>query len=474
MQIVEAAIRRARSTPDAPAVVSAEATLSWQELIDTVARFATLFGQQGVRPGQIVAVSGEFSPIVQTALIVATWYRAAISCTVTGSLLARPPFAIDWVISPTPAVVEHSAGGILLDGPALARVGLLPPQAAPQPFPSTESLCRLAFSSGTTGRPKAVPFTISRLSHRIRQAREQWMPQTPFMSVLGLNAASGFLTFAECLRSGMPYLVPGTSAQNVALLRDHGVRVVKASPAQLSGIAAELTASGVRLPELRVIESAGSFLPEGLSARLRDLTDARLVNLYGSCEAGTVVIGDPATATSGLVGDIVEGVEMQAVDERGRPLPEGADGIIRLRRPGQMEGYFHDPGSTRAVFVDGWFYPGDYGSIRSGMLSVRGRVGDIINAAGVKVLPSEVEQTLLGFDGIGDVAVFGERDELGVERIAAAFTGELDAETEGWAGRARALLGEAAPRRYVRVAEIPRNDNGKILRDELARRAGLR
>lgn len=470
MQILDAALKRARSAPHAPALVSAEATLSWHEFIDTVARIATLLERQGVRRGHVVAVAQSFSPIMQAVLTAAIWFRAAASCSFTSRQLAEPPFRPDRIIAPD-AGIDPSTESIVLDSAAFARLGALPPQQRPLEYDTADALCRLAFSSGTTGLPKAVPLTLSLIVRRTRQARESWIPDTPFMSLLGINSASGFLTFVDSLRSGSPYLIPGNAEQNFALLQAHGVRALKASPAQLGALAEVWVPEG--LPRLRVIESAGSPLSSGLRARLEVLTEAKILNLYGSCEAGTVAVGERSDAALGLVGRVLDGVEMQAFDERGHKLPDGEEGQIRVRRAGQVGGYYEDPLASSEAFIDGWFVPGDYGYVRDGELYVRGRASEIINAGGVKASPSEIEATLEGFEGIGEVAVFGDPDEHGNTLIAVAYTVAPETGTNHgarlrrWQELAKAELGVIAPARWVRVAEIPRNENGKVLRQEL-------
>ena len=468
MHLLTRAIGRALRTPQAPALIAAEATLSWSETIDSAARIATLLQRSGVRPGQVVAISGEFSPIMQAVLILATWYRAAVSCTVTGQVLENPPFTLDWVISPHHPPASERSGVIVLDAEALTRLAGVDPAPAPEAYASADEVCRLVFSSGTTGSPKAIPFSIARLTERIRSARERWMPATPFMALLGIATVSGFQTFAEALRSGEPYLVAGTSAQNVQLLAAHRVRAIKGSPVQLAGLAAELERTGAQLPHLQVIESAGSMLPNRLRDTLRRLTKARVVNLYGSSEVGTVAIGEPGDSVSGLAGRVVDDVEVQVVRATGEVLPEGEEGAIRVRRAGQPDGYFRDPVASRGAFHDGWFLPGDIGFLRGGELYVRGRTSEVINAAGVKVVPSALEQSLLQVTGVDDIAVFSHADALGVERVTALFVGTPDLRNPAWQARLRAELGDAAPARCIRVARIPRNENGKILRGELA------
>jgi len=130
-------------------------------------------------------------------------------------------------------------------------------------------------------------------------------------------------------------------------------------------------------------------------------------------------------------------------------------------------GYFRDEQSSKRAYIDGWFYPGDYGFVRDGELFVRGRTSEIINASGSKVIAGELEQLLLRLPGIEDAAIFVETDGEGVDRIVAAVVGPADTSSPTWLEHVSSYLGDAAPARYVRVAEVPRNENGKIMRDAL-------
>lgn len=468
MQILKAAIARAQRTPNAPAMVAAEATLTWHEYIDTAARIAVLFERAGVRPGQVVAISAEFSPIMQTVLIAATWYRAAISCIAAGRVLEAPPFPIEWIVTPDRATAARHPNAIVLDQAGLAALASLTPVTQPVAYPNDEAVCHLVLSSGTTGRPKAIPFTLARVTSRLRTAREVWLTRRPFMSLLSVSAISGFVTFTESLRSGAPFRIPGDAAANAARLSADGVRALTASPVQLAGLADELSRTGLTLPDLEWIVSVGSTLPNRLRNRVTELTGAHVVSVYGSSEVGGVALGDPPNSDTSLAGRVLDGVEVQIVDADGQELADGRTGTIRVRGAGQPTEYFRDQTTSREAFVDGWFLPGDLGYLRDGELYVQGRASELLNAAGAKLIPSEIEQALIALTGVDDAAIVAETDELGITRVLAAYVGGPDLSTPEWAESLRTFIGDGAPSRVVRVAQIPRNENGKIKRQALA------
>lgn len=466
LPFLRATLQRAVTKPDELAIAHPSASLNWAEYVDTSSRIAQLFAQHGVQPAQVVAATG-FSAVMQTVLIAATWMRAAIPCAPSPAFLSNPTFELDWVVTPVRLPDVAANRQIIIDQRALQSLGRYSANTTPEPWPDVDAVCRLVFSSGTTGRPKAIPFTIRRLGERTRSAHTRWMPEKPFMSLLGVGTVSGFQTFAESLRSGDPYLIGDTAEESLTMLRRYGVRALKSSPAQLAALAPLLEREPNQLPELRIIQSAGSMLPNKLRARLEAATGAAIVNLYGSSEVGTVAIGTPGDSETGLAGTIVDDVDIEIVDDNGQQVAEGMLGNIRVKRAGQPEEYFRDAEATARAFFDGWFMPGDLGMIQGGELYVRGRSSELINAAGVKVSPSDVEQTLLGHPGITDVAVFARSGDTGVMQIEAAIVcdGEIDAVALD--AYARKHFGEAAPARYLPVTSIPRNETGKILRELL-------
>ncbi|MGV1033847.1 MAG: class I adenylate-forming enzyme family protein [Microbacteriaceae bacterium] len=458
---VQGARRSARERPDDPAVVSVNTILSWGELTDTAARLATLFERRGVQPGHIVAFEG-FSQILQAVLTMAVWYRAAIACAPPTNFVNQPPFAIDWVLTPQP--LAGVAGQIVLDTDQFQQLGSFP-VATPVRYASPSELCRLMFSSGTTGQQKAIPFSVELLESRIASARTDWMPPRPFVSLLGIRTISGFQTFAEAMSSGEPYFIAETAADALQILQHWRIRSMKGSPTQLAVLAESLAT--IKLPELVTIQSTGASMPNQLRERLHELTGAAVVNVYGSSEVGAVAIGRPSDSDTGYAGEIVPGIDVEIVDDTGTALAEGQTGRLRVRRAHQPDGYFADEYASADSFVDGWFFPGDLAQRRGSHLFVFGRESEVMNAGGAKVLPSEVERVLLRYPGVEDAAAFTAPDQFGNERIHVAIVATQSLDMKALAAFVAPQIEHAAPSSYHQVEQIPRNPNGKIVRAEL-------
>ena len=137
-------------------------------------------------------------------------------------------------------------------------------------------------------------------------------------------------------------------------------------------------------------------MPAGLPAAFEERIGGRVYNRYGTTEIGIVANmypeGDDGTPDS--VGRLAAGVELEIVDEKGRRVPPGEPGEIRLRCESMVERYFDDPVATSRHFSDGWFYPRDVGSITpGGVLRFLGRRDDMMMLNGINIFPAEIERT---------------------------------------------------------------------------------
>jgi len=460
----------ATTRPTELAIVASGTELTWAEANDTAVRLAHHLREQGVQSGDVVAVA--LPALLETLVILALLHEGAVSCTLPNTDIAEGDGALsfDWLItvpSTTALTTQGARRTIVIDDAWLSDVARASARPDPRGFTSGDDLCRIVFSSGTTGTPKGVPFTVDTIGYRTRSARHYWMPLRPFMCLLPVNTVSGFQTFYASFSVGDCYRAPGSAADNLRVLADHQVRSIKASPMQLSELLTEAQRVGTTLPHLSIIQSAGSPLPTGLARGLEQHFEADVVNLYGSSESGTVAIRRGAGDDAQIAGTIVDDVEVQIVDENDHVLPDGEVGLVRITRPHQPTGYVVADDASRAAFRDGWFYPGDRGSVRAGTLVLHGRASELINAAGVKIDPARVEAQALVFSGIQDAAGCSVPGAHGVDEFALAFVGDVGVDVAALSASLRAAFGDSAPTLYVRVAALPRTATGKIRRHEL-------
>jgi len=457
----------ALATPEGLAVSSPDVDMTYAELLDTSLRFAALLRERGVRPGDVVGVRAP--AVVELALSFAIFHEAAVGTNVPTGYLEAGGSVIHWVVTLAPLDSFPVARQIVLDDPTMKRVATLTLGDDVLPYPSDQAVCRLPFSSGTTGRPKPVPLTIDTLVDRCIDRRSQWMPAQPYFCNLGLSTGLTFMTFYAHVIQGGTYIAPGEGAQVLEQLNTHNVACLIASPHQLSVLLTSARASNAEFPNLRTIMSAGAALPEFLGEQLMRRFDADLVVTYASTEAGSTAIRLGADSTDGCAGTVIDGVEVAAFDEVGRRLPDGEQGLIGVKRARQPQAYLGEPESTARSFRGGFFFSGDLGRVEGNQLFLAGRQSEIINAAGIKVDPTRVEAAAYSWDGVREAAAFGFFDSRGLEVIALVFVSDASVAVNDLMTHLRSLLGESTPTRVARVDAIPRNHMGKVNRDELAR-----
>ncbi|MFM9878221.1 MAG: AMP-binding protein, partial [Rhodoglobus sp.] len=282
---------------------------------------------------------------------------------------------------------------------------------------------------------------------------------------------SGFQTFAWTVMNGRPYFVPGDGPANLAVLREHGIRAIKTSPARLENLVDAAEAEGVVPGDLavEVVQVAGSLLTPSVARRAEGVFGCTPLYLYGSTEVGTVTRGVFDRLAPNAVGSVVDGSEVQVVDETGAPTPAGELGTIRYRAPFTPDHYWRAGPEANSSFRHGWFYPGDLGVLDAdGRLLISGRADDLVNAGGAKFNLAELDLWMRELDLFTDCASFQFRDATGATSIGIAFQSRHPADPAIVLERVRALLPNLEIKALLRVDGIPRNHLGKVVRTSLA------
>lgn len=466
---IRAVIERAAASPDGIAIQSAKGEFSNVVFVDTVVRIAAKLRADGIRPGSVVGL--RMDSFLSTVFLAALMHEGAVSFVARGNIVEEYESSIDALYSDDAVFASRVAKGINVTPQWLEDAARINPRIEPNDFADDESLVHLVFSSGTTGTPKGVPFTVRDLRMRTSAARENWMPHLPFLSQLGLDTVSGMQTYFWSLFTGETYLLPGTADNDVAHIERARVQSLKTSPAKLKDLVVAARAKHVDVSSLKTVEVAGSLLSPQLAASFAQVFDAELVYLYGSTEAGTITraIYDPTD--SQRVGSVVATARVEIVDDSDSPLARGDQGAVRLQSDYQANRYWPHNESQMSSFRNGWFYPGDTGYIdEDGALVIVGRTDELINASGLKINPAWVESHIGVYRGIEDLACFAFTSHDGTSELALAYVAENDINVERFITFLRDQLGDNAPSRVFRIAEIPRNSLGKVARLELAAR----
>ena len=451
------------------ALKSTRLEMTYAVFADTVKRVAAKLRQSGVKPGQVVGL--RFEPELQAVFIAAVMHEGAVSFAAKQNNVQAYRDQIDHVFTDNQLFEAGNPKRELVTPDWLASTASINAQIDPVDFASDDALALLVFSSGTTGTPKGVAFTLANLLQRIESAHSNWMPDKPFLAELGLDTVSGIQTYFYNLIHGETYLISTGAKSTLELINLVGVKSIKTSPAKLLDLAREAMQQKSKFENLKAIQVAGGLVSSHLGAEAAKAFDATITYLYGSTEVGTVTRGLFNIDAANMVGTILPDAQVEIVDENRQPMPVGQAGAIRIKTPYQARSYWHNVEKSATGFVDSWFYPGDTGRIDGDrQLHVDGRIDEMLNVGGAKLNPAWVDSMLSGYRGLNDAAAFTAKDALtGELKLGLAIVTNGDINIEIFKKKIRELLGGSAPEVIIRLDEIPRNELGKPLRLELAK-----
>jgi acyl-CoA synthetase (AMP-forming)/AMP-acid ligase II len=333
-------------------------------------------------------------------------------------------------------------------------------------------------TSGTTGQPKGAP----REAPGMLASAELMVA---LVAAIPLRARQVTLLAAPMFHTwGFANLLMGLGLQatfvvrrrfdpeeTVTLLAEEKASALVAVPVMLQRIM-ELPPEVRRrtpAPALRVVAVSGSAMPATLAEQFMDEFGEVVHNLYGSTEVSYITVANPKDLREapGTAGRPLHGVTLRIVDEDGAALPAGATGRIFAGSPLTFEGYSGGQDKER---LDGLVATGDLGHLDdAGRLFIDGRDDDMIVSGGENVYPREVEDVLLTHPAVADAAVVGVPDERFGEALVAHVVHRDDGvsaeELRGYLKKR--LAGYKVPREVVVHDSLPRNETGKVLRDEL-------
>ena len=330
---------------------------------------------------------------------------------------------------------------------------------------------RIFASSGTTGLPKYFAIDHRMMAERVYcQTLAYGLGSKVHMISYNMDMSVGIMHALRVLWLGGTVVMSIGRAGFDSIVR-HRVTSLACSTGALVEILAMRGEAATPLPSLAMIEIGGSVLPEKLRIQAEERLCANAVSVFGAGEVGAVFSAPfrCIAQVPGAVGFVHAGVRAEVVDGSNTPLPAGEEGILRIRSAGSVAGYLGEPEITAQVFRDGWFYPGDIGVVQlDGLVILRGRASEVINAGGVKVSPIAIENVLHLWPDVIEAAVFGAPDADGIMRIRAAVVVKQGTDITALKAFCKSRLGSRAPVSIIALDELPRNASGKLVRDVLA------
>ena len=488
--------------PDRTAVVMGPQRISYAGLWEESRRYAAVLREQGIGPGDRVALLvpnvTDFSRAYYAVLSL-----GAVVVPVHALLVARE---IGFVLTDSQAKLLIAAGPLLEQGVPGARqagVPVLALLAGPDGVPRLDELAASAepirayverepddeavilYTSGTTGAPKGAVLTQLNMTMNAIMSASNVLGLTVDDVILGCLPL--FHSFGQTCAMNAGFYAGSTlvllprfdGASALDLIINEKVNVFEGVPTMYIGLLAAAR-DDERRPALRRAVSGGASLPVAVIDAFKRVFGADIYEGYGLSETSPVATFNQEVfgRKPGTVGRPIWGTDAEiadpAVEDRIELLPQGQVGEVVLRGHNIFAGYLNNPEATRAVLVDGWFRSGDLGSKDAdGFLSIVDRKKDLIIRGGFNVYPREVEEVLAGHPGVAQVAVVGVPDATHGEEICAVVVRspegqDLDAAAlTAWS--AQRLGKHKVPRRVEFVESLPLGPSGKILKRELVK-----
>ena len=467
--------------------------VTYREIDEASARIAGLLHKQGVQPGERVTVQVDKSPealflylgCLRAGVIympLNSGYTAAELDYFLGdakpSLVVSTPKAFGEMQQlaakagcKTVLTLDADGKGSLTDEAAKAE-----PSNAIAPT-DADDVAAMLYTSGTTGRSKGAMLTHRSLVSNAQTLTASWgftrddvlLHTLPIFHVHGL-----FVAFGCALLSQAKMLFHPAFDADKALAAMDRATVFMGVPTYYTRLLANAGLTKEKVKGMRLFVSGSAPLLAETFSAFHERTGHHILERYGMTETG-MNSSNPLKGERrlGTVGFPLPGVELRIADDQGREVLNGETGIIEVRGPNVLKGYWNNPEKTAAAFrADGFFVTGDVAKIDSdGYVVIVGRASDMIISGGYNVYPKEIETVIDEMEGVGESAVigvphpdFGE----GVVAVVRTLPGKSHPqESEIIAALKKELAGYKVPKKVLFVEDLPRNAMGKVVKAEL-------
>ena len=486
-------IKQIQTTPDNVALEDDKTTYTYAELDQRVDALARRLRDYGVTRDTLVGVLLGRSADYVVACLAAL--RAGGAFLVLEA--AYPPDLLHDVLEDAkPAVVitqktevskiKGSVPVVSLDDEEPVTNGHAT-EPSPQPVDDDlEKLAFVAYSSGTTGKPKGIanPHKAGVLSYDSRFAFQDLQPGDR----VACNVFFIWEILRPLLRGATVVTVPDEASYDpvalVNLLAKKGITETLMTPTLLAAVLSRHPNIGNRLPDLRTLWLNGEVVTTDLATRsIKALPKARLLNVFSACETHEVAFGDirqmiDKESLYCPVGPPVDPKHTYILDESGQKVADGANGELFVGGDFLARGYINRPETTAKAFTPNPFDPtpgarmyktGDLARILpSGLLEITGRVEGMIKLRGYSVVPGKVENAITKQLAVRDCAVTANGE--GLERQLVAYVvrdkdvstdrPEIEIDESGYAPGARRVLSTSLaqymiPALWVELDELP-------------------
>jgi len=494
----------AKEDPDGEAVLYGERRWTWSEWNDRVRRAAGGLSALGVGKGDVVAFLDKNHPACVEVTLAAGSLGAAHAIVNWRSAGDEVDYAVNDCrakvlfvgveLMPTIEKIRdrltHVERIITVtpDGAEGDEYEAFLAEAAPLDRPaetSTDDVCLVMYSSGTTGRPKGVMLTHANMIEHTDNAHEGWSYEAGDKSMVSMPlfhvGGSSYILFS--IFDGIPAVMTrDPDGPSLAWAIMHGANRTFLVPAVLAQVLQSGDDAIKLFGNLRTYTYGAAPMPAPLlRAAMQAWPDTDFMQVYGLTELCGVIThllpeahrdaDHPERLLS--AGTVLPGAECRVVDVATlEDVATGEPGELWFRTPQLMQGYLGKPEETAKVITeDGWFRTGDIGRMdEGGYVYVEDRLKDMIISGGENIYSPEVERVLAEHPAVAEVAVIGVPDDRWGEVVKAVVGLRPDAsatEDEIIAFTHERLAKFKCPRSVQVVDALPRNPTGKILKKDL-------
>jgi acyl-CoA synthetase (AMP-forming)/AMP-acid ligase II len=461
--LADAFRRNAEEFPDKVAYIDDRSQVTWGEVWRASGEVASGLARRGVRRGDVVAV--QLPNRVEFVFVLAAVVRlGAVFCQFPPDYRARElEFILQFSEAHTIVVPDSFRGfdhAEMIDGlrdrlPQLVntvavttgdsasvldpdawvtldqlRDDLDPADSAPDRPSDANDVMRIAFTSGTTGEPKAVMHTANTTVFYLQHGNTLFgMDEDATLLLLlpvGLNVGYSAIVQTAIAGARAVLMEKFSPTALLDLVERHRVTTFLTAPTALLAIVNDDTLGGRDLTSLRVVGTGGSSTPVKVLGDAIERLGCPVIDTYGMLETGLTSSTDPDEPYEdwvGTVGRPYEFMHVRILDEDDQDAAIGVEGEIVKTGPSICVGYYRNPDKNKESWTaDGWFRSGDRGYLdANGRLTISGRSKDMIIHGGANIWPRELEEILVRHPAVADVAVVPIHDDYFGENTCACI-----------------------------------------------------
>ncbi|MGM7668037.1 class I adenylate-forming enzyme family protein [Microbacterium sp. A93] len=483
-------MRRAATYGDRVALVDGDRSLTYSQLDRRSSQFGRLLQSQGAKAGDRVAVFVS-NRLEFFEVVIGAWRAGMITVLVNHRLTAKElkyqmadTAAAAIVHSPDLAQFAQQAntsGVPMVTFDAHYESVLAEQPDAPLAVEvDADHPIVLAYTSGTTGKPKGAMQTHSNWHWQLAAALLSTnITSDDRILVAGPLPYIGRALAFSALYRGAPIHILGKfePVDVLEAIQQHRITATSMVPTMIYMIEELIESEQYDLSSLRTVWYGGAPISPGRLSRLLEIFGPIFVESYGQTEAPSIAFLDredhvPGSPRLSSVGRPAIGMEISIRDESNQEVAPTVIGELCVRGGIVGAGYWNDAEKTARTIVDGWLHTGDIGYIdEAGYIFIADRRIDMILTGGHNVYPREVEDCISALPAVAEVSVVGVRDEIWGERVTAVLrvkAGATLTERDIDAFCRTHLSGYKIPRAYhFTLQPLPKSANGKVLAREV-------